>query len=264
MNVALPTGLGLPAATGREIVAFVLVLGRVGPLLVLAPILSAPFIPARAKFIVAAAFAAALTPIAAAHQAVPVDPLPFLLTLAKELAVGLAFAVALAVVTAAVSAGAALLDTTVGFSYGALIDPVTGNNNGILGQVYGIFAALVLLVSGGLRFMLMGLSRSYDLVPLGRVPSFNSLARLALDGLTQIPVIGIELVGPVLLATLVAEGTFGLLARTVPRMNVFVVSMPLKILLAFAVIGVSLPLVGLSVEQQFAANLSHALNAFRG
>ena len=264
MNVALPTGLGLPAATGREIVAFVLVLGRVGPLFVLAPILSAPFIPARAKFIVAAAFAAALTPIAATHQAVPVDPLPFLLTLAKELAVGLAFAVALAVVTAAVSAGAALLDTTVGFSYGALIDPVTGNNNGILGQVYGIFAALVLLVSGGLRFMLMGLSRSYDLVPLGRVPSFNSLARLALDGLTQIPVIGIELVGPVLLATLVAEGTFGLLARTVPRMNVFVVSMPLKILLAFAVIGVSLPLVGLSVEQQFAANLSHALNAFRG
>ena len=41
MNVGLPTGLGLPAATGREIVAFVLVLGRVGPLFVLAPILSA-------------------------------------------------------------------------------------------------------------------------------------------------------------------------------------------------------------------------------
>jgi flagellar biosynthetic protein FliR len=264
VNVGLPTGLGLPAATGREIVAFVLVLGRVGPLFVLAPILSAPFVPVRAKFIVAAAFAAALTPIAAAHQAVPVDPLPFLLTLAKELAVGLAFAVALAVVTAGVQAGSSLLDTTVGFSYGALIDPVTGNNNGILGQVYAIFAALVLLVSGGLRYMLMGLSRSYDLVPLGRVPSVNSLARLALDGLTQVPVIGIELVGPVLLATLVAEGTFGLLARTVPRMNVFVVSMPLKILLAFAVIGVSLPLVGLSVEQQFVTNLSHALDAFHG
>jgi hypothetical protein len=40
--------------------------------------------------------------------------------------------------------------------------------------------------------------------------------------------------------------------------------MPLKILLAFAVIGVSLPLVGLSVEQQFLTNLSHALEAFRG
>jgi flagellar biosynthetic protein FliR len=262
--VNIPTGIALPAATGREVVAFVLVLGRVGPLFVLAPILSAPFIAARAKFIVAAAFAVALTPIAAAHQTVPLDTLPFLLTLAKELAVGLAFALALAIVTAAVQAGAAVLDTTVGFSYGAVIDPVTGNNNGILGQVYALFAALVLLVSGGLRYMLMGLSRSYDLVPLGKVPSLNSLARLALDGLVQIPVIGLELVGPVLLATLVAEGTFGLLARTVPRMNVFVVSMPLKILLAFAVIGVSLPLVGLSVEQQFLTNLSHALEAFRG
>ncbi|HVU76500.1 MAG TPA: flagellar biosynthetic protein FliR [Gaiellaceae bacterium] len=255
--------MGLPAATGREVVAFVLVLGRVGPLFVLAPVLSAPFIAARAKFIVAAAFALALTPIAAANQVVPADPLPFLLTLGKEIAVGLSFSLALAVVTAAVTAGASVLDTTVGFSYGAVIDPITGNNNGILGQVYGMFAALVLLVSGGLRYMLMGLSRSYDLVPLGHVPSLNSLARLALDGLVQIPVIGLELVGPVLLATIVAEGAFGLLARTVPRMNVFVVSMPLKILLAFAVIGVSLPLVGLSIEQQFVTNLSHALDAFK-
>lgn len=239
-----------------------LVIGRIGPLFVLAPVLSAPFLPRRAKFVGAAAFALSLTPIAAAGQTVPTDPFAFAMTLGKEIIVGLAFALAIAIATAAVQAGSSLVDTTVGFSFGAVIDPLTGNNSAVLGQVYGIFATMVFLLSGGVRLTILGLARSYDLVPLGHVPTINSLAGLALSGLEQVPIIGFELVAPVLLSVTVTDATFGLLARAVPQMNVLVVALPLKVLLAFAVVTVSLPLVGVHLVDDFQHGVSSALTAF--
>jgi flagellar biosynthetic protein FliR len=262
VSVTLPAGIALPTAAGRELVAFVLVLGRIGPLFVLGPVLSAPFLPGRVKFVAAAAFTLALTPIAAAGQAIPTDPFAFALTLGKEIVVGLAFAVAISVATAAVSAGSSLIDTTVGFSFGAVLDPMTGNNSAVLGQVYGIFATMVFLLSGGIRLVVLGLARSYDLVPLGRIPSLGSLGGLALHGLEQVPIIGFELVAPVLLSILVTDAAFGLVARAVPQMNVFIVALPLKVLLAFAVVAVSLPLVGQHLESDFQNAVSSALTAF--
>jgi flagellar biosynthesis protein FliR len=262
VSITLPAGIALPTAAGRELVAFVLVIGRIGPLFVLAPVLSAPFLPRRAKFVGAAAFALALTPIAAAGQTVPTDPFAFAMTLGKEIIVGLAFALAIAIATAAVQAGSSLVDTTVGFSFGAVIDPLTGNNSAVLGQVYGIFATMVFLLSGGVRLTILGLARSYSLVPLGRVPSIGSLAALALHGLEQVPIIGFELCAPVLLSVTVTDATFGLLARAVPQMNVLVVALPLKVLLAFAVVAVSLPLVGLHLVDDFQHGVSTALTAF--
>jgi flagellar biosynthetic protein FliR len=262
VSVTLPAGIALPNAAGRELVAFVLVLGRLGPLFLLAPVLSAPFLPRRAKFVGAAALALALTPTAAAGQTIPTDPLAFALTLGKEVVIGLAFAVAISIATAAAAAGSSLVDTTVGFSFGAVIDPLTGNNSAVLGQVYGIFATMVFLLSGGVQLMILGLARSYHLVPLGHVPSLGSLAGLALQGLEQVPIIGFELVAPVLLSVMVTDAAFGLLARAVPQMNVLVVALPLKVLLAFAVVAVSLPLVGTHLVDDFQHSVSDALNAF--
>ena len=64
MNFALPGGLSLPQAAGTEVVSFVLVMGRVAPLFLLAPIFSAQLLAQRAKFLAAAAISIALTPLA--------------------------------------------------------------------------------------------------------------------------------------------------------------------------------------------------------
>jgi flagellar biosynthetic protein FliR len=260
--VNLVPGIELPQLAGAQAVAFVLVLGRVAPLFALAPVLSGSLLPSRAKFVAAGALTLALTPIASQGHVIPTDPIGFALVLAREVGVGLAFALALGVVTAALQAGTSLVDTTVGFSFGALIDPMTGVQNAVIGRVYSLFATMVFLLSGGVRLMIMGLARTYDLVPLGTLPRTSTLGGIALHGLEQVPVIGFELVAPVLLAILVTDATFGLLARTVPQMNVFVVALPLKVLLAFAVIAVSLPVVGVSLRDDLTNALSQTLQAF--
>jgi flagellar biosynthetic protein FliR len=262
VNFTLPGGLSLPATAGTEVVAFVLVLGRVGPLFLLAPVFSSKMLAQRVKFLAAAAISIALAPIASQGQTIPTDPLAFGLALTKEVGVGLAFALALGALGAAVTAGASLLDTIVGFSFGALVDPMTGNQNAILGQVYSIFAMMIFVVFGGIGLMIEGLERTYTLIPLGTFPSASALAGLALRSLEQIPVIGLELAAPVLLAVIVADCVFGIVARAVPQMNVLVLGLPAKVLLAFAIIGASLPFVGQHLEDDLSHTLSTSLQAF--
>jgi flagellar biosynthesis protein FliR len=257
-------GLHLPELAGTQVVVFVLVLARVGPLFLLAPILSSGVLIARAKFLAAAAFAVALTPIAAKGYAVPQDPLGFAGALVQEAGVGIAFALALGVLMAAVQAGASLLDTLVGFSFGSLVDPLTGVQAAVLGQIYTMFALMVFVLVNGVELTVAGLAKSYELVPLGSFPSGAALGRLALDSCMAVPVIGLELIGPVLIAVVLADGAFGLMARAVPQMNVFVIGLPVKVIVAFALVGASLPFVGTHLGDDFQHQLARGLQALAG
>jgi flagellar biosynthesis protein FliR len=262
VNFTLPSGLSLPATAGTEVVSFVLVMGRVAPLFLLAPVFSATLLAQRAKFLAAVAIAVALTPIASHGKTIPTDPMVFALTLAQEVGIGLAFALALGALAAAVTAGASLADTLVGFSFGALIDPMTGNSNGVLGQVYSLFAMMIFVVFGGMGLMIMGLAKTYTLIPLGTFPKPNAFAALALHSIEQVPVIGLEIAAPVLIAVVVADAVFGIVARAVPQMNVLILGLPAKVMLAFAIVGASLPFVGQHLEDDLSNTIGAALQAF--
>jgi flagellar biosynthetic protein FliR len=263
-GLALPDGLRLPELAGAQLVYSVLVLARVGPLFLLAPVLSSPLLPPRAKFALAAGLTLALTPIASHGLKVPDDPIVLATTIAQEVGVGIAFALALAVLAAAIQSGASLLDTMVGFSFGSLVDPISGVNGAVLGRVYMIFATMIFVLSGGVRLMVMGLARSYEVVPLGSFPPPSALARLAVDGLAAVPVIGFELVGPVILAVVVVDSAFGLVSRAVPQMNVFVMGLPVKVILSFAVIATSLPFVATQLQDDLVQAISQTLRALGG
>jgi len=127
-----------------------------------------------------------------------------------------------------------------------------------------VFATMIFAISGGVRLMIMGIARSYDVVPLGRFPAPGALGRLATDGLTMLPVIGLELVGPVILAVVVADAAFGLVSRAVPQMNVFVLGLPVKVILSFAVVAGTLPFVNTQLQGDLQQSIANALHALGG
>jgi flagellar biosynthetic protein FliR len=259
-QLALPGGVQLPEIAGANLVAFALVLCRVGPFFLLAPVLSAGLLPARAKFAAAAAIAVALAPVASHGRVIPQDPVGLATVLVQEIGVGVAFALALSVLAAGVSAGASLVDTLVGFSFGSLVDPITGVSASVLGQVYTLFALMVFVLGGGIRLMIAGLARSYDLIPIGTFPSPSQLGKLAVASLTEVPLIGLELVGPVILSVVVVDAAFGLVARAVPQMNVFVVGLPVKVIVSFAVVAASLPFLGAQLQTDLSQAIERALS----
>jgi flagellar biosynthetic protein FliR len=254
--------VSLPSLAATHLVAYVLVLCRVGGLFVLAPIFSGRLIPTQAKLIVAGAVSFAITPLVSHAAPIPLDAQLVPLVL-KEMLVGLAIALSLGAVGAGIQAAASLLDTTIGFSFAVLVDPLTQNQSAIVGQLYSLFSVLVFLMIGGDHLMIQGIAASYRLIPLGQVPSFVQLGALAQHDIAQIFLIGLEVAAPVLVALALVDIALALVARAVPQMNVFVVGLPAKILVGLGAISASLPFVAGHLQDELQRSVFDALGALR-
>jgi flagellar biosynthetic protein FliR len=218
-----------------------LVLGRIGPLFALAPLFSSKSIPLRGKGILAVGLTVGIAPIAIGGRDIPLDVMAYTELMLKEILVGLAFAFALGALFAAVSTAGSFIDTLIGFSYGALVDPVTGNQSAVLTQAYILVGVMVLIAIGGDQLMIKGLARSYDLVPLLDSPPLSSIVGGVQTAFSQVFLSSLELVAPVMLALVITDAAFGVVSRVVPQLNVFAVGFPAKVTVGLLIIGVSLP-----------------------
>jgi flagellar biosynthetic protein FliR len=242
---------------------FVLVLARVSPLFVLAPIFSSRMMPARARGVTAVALAIGMAPVALHGQTVPTDVFDLGGLILKELLIGLAFAFAVAVVFNAVSVAGSFLDVLVGFSFGSLVDPITGNQSPILSQLYALVAVMIFIAIGGDAFMIEGLAKTYELVPLLAFPSLGALVGGANAAFVQIFVSALQIAAPVLIAMIITDAAFGIVARVSPQMNVFQVGLPAKILIAFLVLGASLPFAAGFIADSLHSGIGDSLNSMK-
>jgi flagellar biosynthetic protein FliR len=245
---------------GAKVTGFFLVLARVSPLFVLAPLFSSKMMPTKVKTVVAVGLAIGLTPIAVHGQTIPTDPMAVVVLMAEQLLVGLAFAFAVGAVFAAVEAAGALTDLVAGFSYGSILDPIDGNQGGTMTSLYGIVGLAMFIAIGGDGWMLRGIARTFDLVPLTKTPPIASLTTGVEQAFGTIFISAIEIAAPALLALLVTDVAFGMVTRVVPQLNIFSVGFPLKVGVAMLVVSASLPFLGGFMSDQVSSAVTTALN----
>lgn len=246
-----------------QLVGFILVLARIGPLFVLAPMFSSRMIPPRARAVIAVALAIGIAPFALRGQVVPGEPLEIATLALKEIVVGMAFAFTLAALFAAVTSAGAILDTLIGFSFGALVDPMSGVQSGPLVQVYSLVAVMVFIAIGGDAWVIEGLARTYEVVPLLETPSLAALTAGAIDAFAGIFAAALAVSAPVLLALILTDVSFGVVSRVVPQLNVFAVGFPVKVAAGLLVVGVTLPFVSGWLADQLALSVESALQGLR-
>ncbi|HEY7629726.1 MAG TPA: flagellar biosynthetic protein FliR [Thermoleophilaceae bacterium] len=251
----------LQQVSEQQLAGFILVLARVSPLFLLAPIFSSKMLPARARGVVAVAISFGLAPLALHGQHLNLDGFNLAGLIGKELLVGLSYSFALAAVFAAISVAGSLLDTSMGFSYGSLIDPITGTQSPVLSQLYAMVGVLIFIAINGDHWMIEGLARSYQLVPISEFPSINAIVGGADKAFVSIFGSAIELAAPVLLAVLLTDCAMGLVARVMPQLNVFAVGFPAKIAVGLTIMGISLPFIGGWISDQVQVSVSTALQS---
>jgi flagellar biosynthetic protein FliR len=247
----------------HEVVGFFAVLARVGPLFVLAPLFSSRLVPGRVRGIVAVALAVGLSPVVGRGMHLDGQPFPLAGLLGKELLVGLAFAFAVGALFAAVSVAGSFIDTAIGFSYGSLVDPVNGTQATVLSQAYSLIGLLVFIAIGGDGWVVKGVARTYDLVPLDRQPQLGSLTAGVEHAFVSIFTSAVQVAGPVLLALMLTDAAFGLISRVVPQLNVFAVGFPAKVAVGLLLIGVSMPFVAGWLADGVQGSVSDALRTLR-
>lgn len=245
-----------------HVIAYFLVLARLTPLFLVAPAFASQMLLPQVRAVIALALALALTPVAAHGHPVPDTLLAIVGLLLVNFVVGFALAFSVACVFAAVQGAGSLADSFSGFSFGATIDPVDGNQGGALTTFYAMVGVILFLIIGGDAWTLRGISATFKVVPLTSGLSITAMRSMvggaeALFG--TIFVGAIEIAAPVMIAVVTADVAFGLVSRVVPQLNVFAVGFPVKVGVALLLVGVSLPFVAGWLSAQLGTAVAAAI-----
>ena len=247
----------------QQVVGFFLVLARVSPLFALAPLFSSKSVPMRVRGIVAVALAIGLTPLVTGGAKLPTDPWGLGGMIGKEILVGAGFAFTLAALFAALEVAGSFLDTLIGFSFGGLVDPITGNQSAVLARMYSLIGVLIFIAIGGDTWVIQGLARTYDVVGIDQVPDINVLVAGAVQSFSSIFLSAIQVAGPIVLALILTDAAFGVVSRVVPQLNVFAVGFPAKVTVGLLLLGVTLPFVGGWLADELQQSVLQALQTLK-
>ncbi len=251
----------LSQLAGNQLAGFILVLARVTPLFFLAPLFSSQMIPPRVRGIIAVAISIGLAPVALQGQHVPNDALALAGLVLEGLLVGFGFAFALAAMFAAVESSGSLAEVMSGISNCGLIDPMSGNQGGVLTGFYSLVGTLIFLAIGGDEWTLRGLARTFQLVPLTSAPQLSSLIGGAVHMFTGVFEATLEVAAPVVIALLITDVAFGVVSRVVPQISVFAVGFPAKVVVALLIVGASMPFVAGWMSNELSTSVGAALGA---
>jgi len=141
-----------------------------------------------------------------------------------------------------------------------VIDPQTHSQVTVVAEWQQVLALLVFLVLDIHHLLIRALLASFHAAPPGTLVMTGATAHGAVALSADLFVIGVRIAAPVLIALLLTNGALGVLARTVPQLNVFVVGFPLNVGVGLVVLGASLPFTFRLLEARFAA-LEPALGA---
>jgi flagellar biosynthesis protein FliR len=137
-----------------------------------------------------------------------------------------------------------MMDLSAGLSIAAIFDPVNGQPEAIFSRLFTQVALCVFVVTGGLQLFMVGLHQSVVAVPLdGSLQMHEGFARVFVPLLAQLIVAGIELGMPALAALFITDVLLGIAVRFAPQANVFLISLPMKLLVAIFMGGIVVVLV---------------------
>ena len=219
-----------------------LVFLRTSAFLMTLPVLNSPSVPVlfRIGLAVSASLllAPALAPLRLPYLA---DGVSLGVAAAGEVLLGLLAGMSVRLVFEGLQLAGQIAGYQMGMAIAEVIDPASEDQVALLSQFNTLLATLIFLAINGHHAFIRSLVESYQIVPpMGfqlQGPVMERLARLSAELFT----VGLKAGAPIVVALMLSTVSFGLVARTVPQMNIFIVSMPLNIGVGLLFIGLSLP-----------------------
>lgn len=230
-----------PLFNPTEFMAFALILVRVSIILFLAPIFGSPILPGQVKIALALVITMVLwTTLKIDISVFPAEIVSFVPLILGEVFIGLSLTLLIRMVLEGIQIAGQYIGFQMGFAIVNVVDPQTGGQASVLAQFSYILALIVFLSVNGHYLIIKGLVESFELVPPGR-PIFSlSVFNQITDGAARMFVIAIKIGAPALAVLFFTKVAMGIVAKTVPQMNVLFVGMPMYIIIGLFIFGLSL------------------------
>ncbi len=152
----------------------------------------------------------------------------------KEIVVGLVIGFLANIVFYMLQIVGQIIDFQVGLSLANIINPAFDIQMSPIGDLLFVLGVFIFLVSGGYLQVIEAFAYSFNIVPLGMVNLSNYAFGDAFKLLGNFTLhVALRFSAPIISTILLVDVMIGIIARTVPQINIFIIGLPLKTGLAF-------------------------------
>lgn len=232
---------------------FILGFSRASGLIVTAPVFQSRGIPRPARIILAFVLALVVVPfIKTDYDLTKFSFWMAAFTLLQEVLVGLILGFMVNLTFYAIQLAGYFFDVTMGFGIVNIIDPNTGTEMPLLGQLNHILALLIFLAINGHHTLIKSFIQSYELIKPGMFFLSNQAVGIFVKAFSNMFFLGFKIGIPIIGTIFLVDVALGIIAKLVPQVNVFIIGFPVKIIMGMIMMILFLPVYILLIESSFA------------
>jgi len=236
----------------EQVLLFLTIMARIAGFIAAIPIFSTTQTPIMIRIGLIFLTTLLLFPVLSPHiHAASFAPLPFTLFLLTETLLGLLIGLTARLIFTAVEFGGTVIGYQMGFAAANVYDPTGQRQVALLSQFQNVFAILIFLALDGHHYFFRMAIHSYELLPPGRLDLGGGAVPYLMELASHMFALGVQFSAPVLALLLLSGLILGILARVFPQLNVFMLSFPLNIGIAFIVIALTFDMVAALLRREF-------------
>jgi flagellar biosynthetic protein FliR len=213
---------------------------RIGAFLLMLPFFSLSDFPPTMRIALGAIAAFLVAPVLPAFHSANLDIVTLISIIVKEISIGLLLGFVARLIFFTVELAGAIISTEMGLSMASVFDPLTSSAGQVPSTILVYLATMVMLTLNLHHWMLLGLVRTYFVLPIGTAHLNVALFETVIARTSDIFTLGLQMAAPVIAVSFVVTLVFALLGRAVPQMNVFSESFGFRIAAGLIVFGFTL------------------------
>lgn len=187
--------------------------------------------------------------------------IPFVLLCMNEVIAGLTLGFITNLCFMSVRFAGNIMDIQIGFSMMTQYDPTSNSNTTLLEHLLYWFGLVVFLLIDGHHMLIRALVDSFNTIKLGQFYLAQNSINSIMNAFVEYFDIGLKIAIPIVLILIIADLTMGLVARTVPQLNIMILNLPIKILVGMAAFSLALPIFLKIITNSF-YHLPDIINSF--
>jgi flagellar biosynthetic protein FliR len=168
----------------------------------------------------------------------------------SEVSTGLALGLLARFLFYAIEIAGSLISTESGLMLSSNFNPITASFGSAPGSLLHWMTIIILLSLNLHHWLIIGLQRSYEIIPAGGAHISELLLSEIVSRAAGMFVIALQMTAPILASSFLVTLVFSLLGRSVPQMNVFSESFPVRSIAGLAVFGLTMNLLAQHIVNQ--------------
>jgi len=243
---------------------FLLIFVRASALFMVVPLFGARNVPNTVKIIFSFFVSIIIFPfVSANHPSVPTDALLYIVAIAKELIIGLTMGFVTNLMFDGMILAGQFIGLQMGFGQAMVFNPQAEQQVPLLSEVYFIFTMFIFFLINGHHWLVIAFQKSFDTVPVGAFVYHGILSQKILEMFAQIFLIALIIAAPICGVLIMLDLVMGVIARTMPQMNILVLGFSIKIFVGLISIIISLPFLFVFIREILGRLLTQLMRIFQ-